>query len=157
MKAFDHVLVLENDEKEIPSSLQRVLSKQHKDTRIEYWFGFNISLSNDPLYVFDKLKEEATSAFIVTQPSFVGYDNEFQKYVYLFLKLIDKEIKLDIAILFNNEFKQLLIEFINQNVNASKLEVLRDQIKSILEYHSIREIIVEDDKIDIVKINYEDL
>ena len=136
--AYDKILVVENDMKEVPYILNKILNKV--DLPIDYWFNFNYSFYHNSAESFKRLNKLNEKTLIVSNPSFVGADNQFSRYINLFLKLKELNIKLNIAILYSSDFFVYLLKHLSSESSYMKKEVNHKQLKEILDFHSIYKI-----------------
>lgn len=135
---YNNILVLENDPKEIPSWLKTVLDKEQ--VCIDTWFDFNISFHWDKAKAFGRLLSLTHETLLVSTPSFAGDGNSFEHYLSLFLKLKDLDKKINLAILYPDNFYILLLKFVSADSNALKKQNNLERIKEVLDFHSIYEI-----------------
>jgi len=129
MKAFNKILVLENDETRLPVRLSSFLSKNQSSLK-EIWYNFNHTID------MKRLVEECKHSMFVCEPSFVGYDNEINSYVLLFLNLKELNADMHICLIFD-DFVEYLLDFIYSEGNKSKIEAKEEMVKEVLDYHSI--------------------
>lgn len=153
MKEYKDILVLENDIKEVPYILERALNKEQ--VPIEYWYNFNYSFYHNSSENFLRLKNLSLDTLVVTNPSFVGADNQFSGYLNLFLKMKEHGIKLDIAIIYYPNFFTYLLRYLANEQNYMKKENNHRMIKEVLDYHNVYEF--SNTISDSVKITYESL
>ena len=139
-KTFNKILVVENDNKEVPFILNKILNKVNLPNEIEYWFNFNYSFYHNSEENFKKLAKLDENVLIVSNPSFVGADNLLERYINLFLKLKELNIKLNFAILYPDNFYLYLLKFLSSEQNYTKKENNHRMIKEILDYHTIYEV-----------------
>ena len=135
---YDNILVVENDIKETPYILNKILSKV--DLPIDYWFNFNYSFYHNSEENFKRLASLNEKTLIVSNPSFVGADNLLERYINLFLKLKELNIKLNFAIIYPDNFYMYLLQFLSKEDNYMKKENNHRMIKEILDFHLIYEI-----------------
>lgn len=137
MQDYKNILVFENDMEfqGLPSIVKTLL----KNEIVEYdvWFNFNYSFYHNSVENYDRLSKLNNDTLIVTYPSFVGADNQFNKYIGLFLKLKQMNIKLNIAIMYSSNFYVYLLNFLSNEENYLKKENNHGQLKNILEFHNI--------------------
>lgn len=136
--AYDKILVVENDMKEVPYILNKILNKV--DLPIDYWFNFNYSFYHSSVESFKRLNKLNEKTLIVSNPSFVGEDNQLSRYITLFLKLKELNIKLNFAIIYPENFYMYLLNFLSNEQNYMKKENNHRMIKEILDFHLIYEI-----------------
>lgn len=136
--AYDKILVVENDMKEVPYVLEKILSKV--DLPIEYWFNFNYSFHHSSAENFKRLANLNGKTLIVSNPSFVGADNQFSRYINLFLKLKELNIRLYFAVIYPENFYMYLLKFLSDEQNHMKKENNHRMIKEILDFHVVYEI-----------------
>lgn len=139
MKKYEKILVFENDieQQGLPRQLKTLLKKE--DVPTEVWYNFNYSFYHSSEDNFKRLSK-LSDTLVVTMPSFVGADNQFSRYINLFLKLKELNIKLNIAILYSSDFFVYLLKHLSSGSSYMKKEVNHKQLKEILDFHSIYKI-----------------
>ena len=135
---YDKILVVENDNKEVPFVLEKILNKV--DLPIDYWFNFNYSFYHNSAENFKRLAKLNEKTLIVSNPSFVGADNLLERYINLFLKLKELNIRLSFAIIYPDNFYMYLLKFLTKEQSYMKKENNHRMIKELLDFHIIYEI-----------------
>ena len=137
---YKRILVFENDleHQGLPRQLKTLLNKE--DVSYDVWYNFNYSFYRSAEENFKHLSELPEDTLVVTEPSFVGADNQFSRYINLFLKLKELNIKLNIAILYSSDFFVYLLKHLSIETRYMKKEVNHKQLKEILDFHSIYKI-----------------
>ena len=87
MKDYKNILVFENDTEfqGLPGNVKDIL--KHETVPYDVWFNFNYSFYHSSIENFERLSKLDNNTLVVTAPSFVGADNQFSRYIGLFLKL----------------------------------------------------------------------
>jgi len=139
MKKYDKILVLENDSARVPGHLDNVL--QHETVDLEYWYDFSMSFYWDKDKAFERIMDVPGTTLLVCAPSFVGADNTLEGHMLLFQKLIQLGKKLDIAIIYPDNFYMMLLGYMSDN-NVSHLKKQNniDTIREVLTMHNVYEI-----------------
>lgn len=157
--AFDNILVVENDIKEVPFLLKKIL--KNIELPIDYWYNFNYSFYHNSAENFKRLAKLSEKTLIVSNPSFVGADNLLSRYISLFMKLKELNINLNFALIYPNNFYLYLLEFLSNEYNYDKKQNHHRMIKEILDFHNIYEIPYDDLDEDLISqskhITYESL
>ena len=157
--AYDKILVLENDNKEVPYLLKKIL--KNIVLPIDYWYNFNYSFYHNSEENFKRLTKLSEKTLIVSNPSFVGADNLLSRYISLFMKLKELNIRLSFAIIYPDNFYMYLLKFLTDEYNYNKKQNNHRMIKEILEFHNIYEIPYGDLDEDLISqskhITYESL
>jgi hypothetical protein len=137
MKDYNQILVLENDTEHmgLPSVVSDLLKNEPYKTDI--WFNFSYSFYNKKEENFKRLSEISEDTLLVSYPSFVGLDNQFDKYLLLFFQLKTMNIKIDINIIFYEDFEIFLLKFLSEEKTYLKKERNHEILKEILDFHNI--------------------
>lgn len=138
MKNYNKILVFENDSNELSYLANQVLREE--TVPVENWFDFNSSFYHNKEENFKRLAAIDKDTLIVSNPSFVGAENQFTGYLYLFLKLKDLNIKLDIAIVYHESFLVYLLKFLSEESNYLKKESNHKLLREVLDFHTVYEI-----------------
>lgn len=129
-KSLRQIMVLENDLSEIPSRLKDVLNSEY-----EVWYNFNSDSESELSDKIQKFKSIYNNYIFYASPSFVGYGNSFEHYLFMLIELKNNNINIEIHILFDN-----LIDYIKSEVlvgNKSKQSALKNNLTDVLNYHNI--------------------
>lgn len=156
MKAFNKIVVFENDDHELSYLATKAIQAVNKNNaEVEPWFNFHISFTWDKEKAFGRLKQISSEdkTIVITNPSFAGPDNAFTNYLLLFLKLKEMNIKLDVGIIFYDGFITFLLEFLNDETNGAKKANNHRILKEVLDFHNIYEI--EDDSFNVIHLTYD--
>lgn len=139
MKKYDKILVLENDSTRVPGHLDYVL--QHETVDLEYWYDFSMSFYWNKDDAFKRIMDVPDTTLLVCAPSFVGADNTLEGHMLLFQKLIQFGKKLNIAIIYPDNFYMMLLCYMSDN-NVSHLKKQNniDTIREVLTMHNVYEI-----------------
>lgn len=135
---YKNILVVENDIKDIPLVLKNILKGVTEP--IDYWYNFNYSFYHSAEENFKRLSE-LKDTLIIANPSFVGADNQFDRYIILFLKLKEQNIKLNFAVLYPENFYTYLLKYLSSEDRFPKKIQLHKMLQELLDYHNIYEII----------------
>lgn len=141
MQNFKKLLILENDTQSqgLPEMLEDCINNQKLPYNV--WWWFNQSIIQKPEESFKTFSEIDSETLLVSYPSFAGYGNTFESKIYLFDKLKEQNIKLNIAILYYPSFYWFLIKWLH-NISPSitgdkeKQKVIK-VFKEVIEYHNI--------------------
>lgn len=139
MKQFEKILVLENDWKEVPRQVTKYIERS-LNTPHEIWFNFNYDLIGNYEAGIKRLVEESNKSYFVSAPSFVGSDNQFEKYLFIFYKLKELDASIHIDLLFFDGFISYLMDFLSDGYNYSKKQQNHAILKEILDFHTITEV-----------------
>jgi len=137
MKAFNNILVLEND-LEVPSYINHILELVNVPK--DYWYNFIWLFYHSRDENMKRLGSIPEDTLLFAAPSFVGAENQFSSYLNLFLQLAEAGKKLDIAVVYYDGFFMYLLKFLYKEHSKLKNENNHRMLKEVLDAHNIYEI-----------------
>jgi len=142
---YNKFLILENDieEKGLPNILKQVV-KDHPNIRSEVWWWFNQDMRQNQVECFKKFSKLKNETFILTYPSFIGWDRSFEEQLYVFDELAETNIKLRIGVI-HEDFYWYIINWLHGNkFNKTRMNSHIRRLKHILKFHEIYYVKTED-------------
>ncbi len=136
MIEFDKILFLENDIRHI--GLPDVLKDCAEIENVPYdtIFSFSQEMNSNPNQVADTITSLNENLLVVAYPSFVGYGNSFEGKLSVLSFFMSKGIKLNLAIVFGDDFYLYLVNWIN-NLDKKNRVFYILMLESILKYHTV--------------------
>lgn len=138
-KLFSKVVVLENDEefKGLPISIEYLLkTKDIKDKDKEIWYWFSEDFRQHTQGCITRFDVLCNSSFFISQPSFCGFGNSFDKYVNIFFALYERGIKLSLGVIYANFYWYIVGWIGGKHRESEKIKSL-NLLRMCLEYHDI--------------------
>ena len=134
-------LVLENGPEDLglPDELKDVLDIN--DIPYDVWYWFSIDVNQEPKETMERFATLDKDTFLITHPSFVGLGNSFESKLRLFQALMEKNIKVNIGVLYYSDFYWFLIKWLHAVGAAHDSQKRKNKeiqtLKKCLEFHEI--------------------
>jgi len=135
---YNKFLVLENNiqQQGLPNIIEEVLH-YHPEMQKEVWWFFSQDMRQNEEKCFEKLSKLTNETFIITYPSFMEWFSSFEEQLYIFDKLIDRNIKLRIGVI-HQDFYWYIIKWLHGDKhNKTNMNKYIRMLKRILKFHEI--------------------
>lgn len=147
MTEISRILVLENgsEKQGLPFNVKKTIQKDGGRSH-KAWFDFGIDIRTTPKESIAEFAAQTPDTLILSQPSFVGWDNSFDDKLHLFKKLKDLNIKLTVAVIYQPNFYWFVIKWLSDLSDMKKKyrEASKTLLKECLEFHNIHYILPYD-------------
>lgn len=138
-ETYKDLLILENDSFKIPHYLQDILDET--SIPFEIWFWFAEDVRQNTQKSFARFAAIKSTTFLITSPSFVGLGNSFEGKLFLFKKLMEAGIKINIGVMYYPDFYWFLVKWLHETgayIGSQKKKNLEiNSLKKCLSFHRI--------------------
>lgn len=152
---YTKIVVFENDSEF--QGLPYIMNILQSNETVKFdvmWNFSNLFLQKNIEETFKKLSEiDNTNTICLANPSFVGAGNSLENYFTIFLKLKELNVKLNLAIIYNEGFFIKLLKFLYKEDNYLKKQNNHRILKEILDFHDIYELDSSDINLKKAKIS----